>query len=129
MKKYIPKIVAVILAVFALFTFYLSFSVIFDLFGVRAKQGNYVLFVVWGNLICSITYFVAVYGLFTLKKWASKILLIPLAVLALSFIALNIYANNGGLHEAKTFSALIVRFVITSIAFLTAYFFISKNKN
>ena len=42
MKKAIPYFLATILGAFGLLTLLLSTSVIFDLFGVRAKEGNYV---------------------------------------------------------------------------------------
>ena len=56
MKKALPYLIAAILAAFGLLTLFLSSSVIFDFFGVRAKEGNYVLFVVWSNFISSILY-------------------------------------------------------------------------
>lgn len=62
MKKYTSKLSAVILVAFGLLTLFLSTSVIFDLFGIRAKEGNYVLFIVWANLISSILYLFAAYG-------------------------------------------------------------------
>jgi len=40
MKKILPYIIAVILTGFGLLTLFLSTSVIFDLFGIRAKEGN-----------------------------------------------------------------------------------------
>ena len=62
MKKYVLYTSAVILTAFGLLTLFLSTSVIFDLFGIRAKEGNYVLFVVWSNFISSILYLFAAYG-------------------------------------------------------------------
>jgi small neutral amino acid transporter SnatA (MarC family) len=43
MRRKIAKYTAIVLAAFGLITMFLSGSNIFDLFGVRAKQGNYVL--------------------------------------------------------------------------------------
>lgn len=45
-KKIFRYLTAILLVGFGLLTLFLSTSVIFDLFGVRAKEGNYVLFVV-----------------------------------------------------------------------------------
>jgi hypothetical protein len=42
MKKTLPYIIAILLAAFGLLTLFLSSSVIFDLFGIRAKEGNFV---------------------------------------------------------------------------------------
>jgi predicted RND superfamily exporter protein len=68
MKKILPNLFATILAAFGLLTLFLSTSVIFDLFGIRAKEGNYVLFVVWSNFISSILYLFAAYGFIKVKK-------------------------------------------------------------
>ena len=51
MKVTILKISAIILTLFALITLFMSSSVIFDLFGIREKEGNYVLFIVITNFI------------------------------------------------------------------------------
>lgn len=63
MKKYSPKITASVLFAFGLLTLFLSTSIILDLFEIRAKEGNYVLIVVYANFICSIIYLIAAYGL------------------------------------------------------------------
>jgi hypothetical protein len=46
MKKILPYLFATLLAGFGLLTLFLSTSVIFDLFGIRAKEGNYVVFAI-----------------------------------------------------------------------------------
>ncbi len=72
MKKYILYLLAIILAGFGFLTLFLTTSVIFDLFGVRAKEGNYVLFVVWANLISGILYLFASYGFALSKRWTAR---------------------------------------------------------
>ena len=74
MKKYIPCILTIVLTAFALLTLFLSTSVIFDLFGIRAKEGNYVLFVVLSNFISSILYLFAAYGFAKSKKCRSVLM-------------------------------------------------------
>jgi hypothetical protein len=128
MKKVITIISAILLLVFALLTFYLSFSIIFDLFGVREEQGNYVLFVVWANLISSLIYMIAVYAFAKGKKWTAALLLIPILILIIAFIGLIIYANMGGVYEDKTMSALPFRIGVTFIFTLLAYFLIVKKR-
>lgn len=68
MKKLISYGIAFLLAAFGLLTLFLSASVIFDLFGIRAKEGNYVLFIVWANFISSIIYLIASYGIIKSKS-------------------------------------------------------------
>ncbi|MBK7036767.1 MAG: hypothetical protein KBF42_00535 [Chitinophagales bacterium] len=126
MKKIIPYLLATILAGFGLLTLFLSTSVIFDLFGIRAKEGNYVLFVVWSNFISSILYLFAAYGFIKNKKWTVTLLSISTAILIAAFIGLNIYANSEGIYETKTMSAMIFRTAITLVFTTIAYFTINK---
>ncbi len=128
MKKYLPKIIAIILAAFGLLTLFLSSAVIFDLFGIRAKQGNYVLFVVWSNFISSFLYLFAAHGFVTIKKWTATLLGITLMILIASFIGLIIYAYSGGLHETKTIGAMVFRITVTLVFAIFAYFIITKKK-
>lgn len=126
MKKYFRYIVAIILAGFGLLTLFLSTSVIFDLFDMRAKEGNYVLFVVWSNFISSILYLCAAYGFINAKKWTSTLLLMSIAILSVAFIGLNLHANAGGLYEMKTIGAMIFRISVTLVFAMISYFTINK---
>jgi len=126
MKRIISYLLATLLAGFGLLTIFLSTSVIFDLFGVRAKEGNYVLFVVWSNFISSIIYLFAAYGFVKEKKWTVTLLSISTAILFAAFIGLNIYAASGGIYETKTMNAMIFRTAITFVFTIIAYFTINK---
>lgn len=119
---------AFLLAAFGLLTLFLSASVIFDLFGIRAKEGNYVLFIVWVNFISSIIYLVASYGFIKNKKWTTAILGISTLILINAFIGLIIYIKAGGVHETKTIGAMIFRITLTLIFAAVAYFTINKTK-
>lgn len=126
MKKYVPHLLAVILSGFGLLTLFLSTSVILDLFGIRAREGNYVLFVVWSNLISSILYLMAAYGLITSAKWTTKILSISVIILIAALTGLMLHANSGGLYETKTIGALIFRISLTLVFTLFSYLTITK---
>lgn len=128
MKHKILKVLTVLLMLFALLTLFLSASVIFDLFGIRAKEGNYVLLVVWANFISSILYLAAAYGLFKMKKWPAGLLALSAVVLVAAFIGLKIHISEGGLYEAKTINAMIFRIGLT-ILFAIASYLLLKNKN
>ncbi len=129
MKKIIRYIVATVLMAFALLTLFLSTSVIFDLFGIRAKEGNYVLFVVLANFVSSWIYLLAVYGLIQNQLWPSKILAISVGILLAAFIGLNIHINNGGIYETKTFYAMIFRTSVTLVFALISYFLTKKDSS
>jgi len=128
MKKILPYLFAIILAGFGLLTLFLSTSVIFDLFGIRAKEGNYVLFVVWSNFISSILYLFAAYGFIKNKKLTATLLGISTLILIVAFIGLKIHASSGGIYEEKTIGAMIFRILVTLVFTIIAYFTITKKK-
>ena len=128
MKKLISYGIAFLLAAFGLLTLFLSASVIFDLFGIRAKEGNYVLFIVWANFISSIIYLIASYGILKSKKWATTILGVSALILINAFIVFIIYIYADGIHETKTIGAMIFRIIITLFFVALAYFTINKKK-
>lgn len=111
----IRNISTIVLIVFGLMTLYLSSSILFDWFGVRAKQGNYVLFIVGINFSCAILYLTAAYGFIIRKLWTVKVLLTALIILLLGFLGLFIHINSGNLYETKTIGAMIFRIVFTII--------------
>ena len=129
MKKILPYLFATLLAGFGLLTLFLSTSVIFDLFGIRAKEGNYVLFVVWSNFISSILYIFAAYGFIKNKRWTATLLVISTLILIAAFIGLKIHINSGGIYETKTIGAMIFRIAVTLVFAIIAFFTINKQLN
>ena len=134
MKHIILKITAIALLLFALLTLFLSGSVIFNLFGIRAKEGNYVPLVVWTNFISSILYIAAAYGLLKMKKWSVWLLSISVFILIAAFVGLKLHINSGGLYEAKTVNAMMFRIGLTVLIAVASYFLLknkqlSKNEN
>ncbi|PIQ29708.1 MAG: hypothetical protein COW63_11705 [Bacteroidetes bacterium CG18_big_fil_WC_8_21_14_2_50_41_14] len=120
--------IALILTAFGLITLFLSSSVVFDLFGIRAKEGNYVLFVVIANMISSILYLLAVYGIILKKIWTTKILSISAGVLIIAFIGLFVHINTGGIYETKTIGAMVFRILLTLGFTISAHFIIKKTE-
>ena len=118
----------VLLIAFALLTLFLSSSVIFDWFGIRGKEGNYVLLVVWANFISSILYLAAAYGFLKQKKLTFKILNLSASILIMALVGLFIHINSGGLYETKNLGAMIFRILVTLGFVLLAYLkFIKRN--
>ena len=128
MKKYIPYISSLILAGFGLLTLFLSSSVIFDWFGIRAKEGNYVLLVVWANFISSLLYLISAYGFMKIKSWTFKTLLVATVILIVALIGLFIHIYSGGIYETKTVFAMLFRISVTIAFVAIAYFSINKKK-
>lgn len=121
MNKIIRYSAVTLLTAFAFLTLFLSSSIIFDLFGMRAKEGDFVLFVVWANFICSLLYLQAAYGLFTKKKWTTTLLVSAIIILILAFIGLQFHINAGGVYMTRTVYALIFRTGVTSIFAIIAF--------
>ena len=128
MKKYIPFLSSLILAGFGLLTLFLSSSVIFDWFGIRAKEGNYVLLVVWANFISSLLYLISAYGFMKIKSWTFKTLLVATVILIVALIGLFIHIYSGGIYETKTVFAMLFRISVTIVFTAIAYFSINKKK-
>ncbi|MCB0538626.1 MAG: hypothetical protein H6571_17970 [Lewinellaceae bacterium] len=129
MRKVLRYLSAIILVGFGLLTLFLSTSIIFDLFGIRAKEGNYVLFVVWSNFVSSILYLCSAYGFLKFKSWTTIILSVASVILIISFVSLKIHISNGGIYETKTVGAMIFRISLTIAFTLIAYFTITNNKD
>lgn len=128
MKRALPYLLATLLTIFGLLTLFLSSSIILDLFGIRAKEGFYVLFVVWANFISSLLYLSAAYGFIKAKKWTVRPLGISLVILIISFFGLLVHVTTGGNYETKTIGAMIFRIVVTLIFTVLAYLILIKNK-
>lgn len=118
----------VILLAVGLLTLFLSTSTIFDLFDIRATQGNYILFILWANLICSILYLFSVYGFFKARKWTTFLMGLATLILIVTFFALNAYINKGGVYDTKTLGAMTFRTALTLIITFVAYFTIQKKR-
>jgi len=117
-----------VLSMFGLLTLFLSTSVIFDLFGIREMEGDYVLFVVVANFISSIFYLVSVYGIVKQAKWPPYVLGVSTILLIIAFVGLKMHISAGGLYEEKTVGAMIFRTTITFIFTLITVYVLSPEK-
>lgn len=126
MQKILRYTAAVFVLGFGLLSVFASTSVILDLFGMRAKEGNYVLFVVWANFFCGILYLPSAYGFFSIRQWTKWALASALVILIIALVFLNIHINNGGLYETKTVGALVLRGTLTMVLTIIAFFMKDK---
>lgn len=117
-----------VIALFGIVTLFMSTSVIFGLFDIREKEGNYVLFVVVANFLCAFLYLAAAYGFFAKKKWTTMVLNFSVGVLIITFIGLGIHIFSGGIYEQRTIGAMIFRTLITIGFTLVSYKYISQQK-
>ena len=129
MKKFISYPAAFLLATFGVLTLFLSSSIIFDLFDIREKEGNFVWIVVGANFIASILYLLAAYGFWKNRRSTATLLGASLLVLVAAAIGFYFHINSGGLYETKTIGALTFRIMLTLIFTLIAFFTITKKAN
>jgi len=123
------KISAILLTLFALITMFMSGSVIFDLFGIREKEGNYVLFIVITNFICGFIYLAAAYGLFFGRTWTTRLLVFATSILTISFVGLIWHISSGGIYEQQTVKAMLFRIAITAVFAGLSWRFTSAEKD
>ena len=114
-KKTYRNIIAGILIIFALVTIFMSSSVLFDWFGIRANQGHYVPFVVKSNLTAGFLYLVAAYGFLNSKKWASWAMLSIALLLFYALALFYLHMHSGGPYETRTLGVLIFRILFTLV--------------
>lgn len=120
MKNNSVKFAILFSAVFGILTLFAGGSVIMDLFGMREKEGNYVLFVVWANFLCGFIYLIASWGFLKRKSWTSFILTLALGILAVTFIGLMIWISKQQPYETKTLFAMSSRLLLTLALWLIA---------
>ncbi len=127
--KQILKILSgLLLTGFGGMSLFMTLSVIFDWFGMREKEGNYVLFIVYANLMCGVLYIVSAYSLFKNPKVARILMPAAVVILIAAFIGLQMHIQSGGIYEEKTVKAMIFRIIFTTVLGATA-FFLSKSSN
>ncbi|MDQ7918286.1 hypothetical protein RBU60_11925 [Mesonia sp. MT50] len=108
-------LIATVLIAFALITIFMSSSVLFDWFDIRAKHGNYVLFIVETNLVAGFMYLIVAYGFVKSKKWPFWAMLSIALLLSFAFFILYFHIHTGGLFESRTVKAMIFRILFTLV--------------
>ena len=122
--KWVRWALIAVLVLFGGITLFLSTSILFDLFGIREKEGEYVPFVVLANFIASIGYLAAAIGLLAHRLWARYPLWMASAVLLMASVGFAVHVLQGGIHESHTIVALAFRTVLTIAFYATAVWLI-----
>lgn len=128
--KILKIILITLLLFFGVVTVFVSSAVIFDLFGIRAKEGNYVLFVVIANFVCGILYILAAFSTIKNKlKISTALLLLSIIILTITFLMLKMHIDNGGIYELKTVSAMTFRTIITVVMTGISLYILKRGKH
>lgn len=111
-------ILTVILLLLGTISLFMTFSVTFDWFGIRAIEGNYVPFVLYANMVCAFLYLYAAWALWNRLRLSIYALLIATIILVAAFIGLIVYIKSGGVYEQKTIKAMTLRTVLTATMYM-----------
>ncbi len=126
--KTYTNVIAVVLIAFALITIFMSSAVLFDWFGLRAKQGFYVPFIVKTNLTAGLLYLIAAYAFIKRQGWAFWVMLSTALLLIYAFALLYVRIHTGGLYESHTVIAMVFRIVFT-LVLATVMYVVSNKEN
>lgn len=126
--KTLKIILIAFLTLFGVLTVFMGSSVLFDLFGIRAHEGNYVEFVVKANLFCGIIYLLAAWDIWRGKKAGSYSLIAALIILIITFVFFINHINQGGLYEPKTIKAMSFRTIVTLVACVLSFWILKKER-
>ncbi|HRP90536.1 MAG TPA: hypothetical protein PKX92_10920 [Edaphocola sp.] len=118
--RLLKNITLVLLILIGVVSLFMTLSIIFNRFGIREKEGHYVLFVVYANLICGLLYLLAAYSIWKEQRKGSSLLLLALIILLIAFLGLGWHINNGGIYEPKTIKAMSFRTVFTFLMLLSS---------
>lgn len=121
MNKVFHILLTVVLTAFGLLTLFLTSSIIFDLFGIREMEGNYVEFIVHANFLAAFLYLATSVGLALKRPWAIFPISIAAVILVAAAVGLLFYVQAGGIHEKKTIGAMAFRIGVTLIFAVLTY--------
>lgn len=128
MKKITSIVLVTILSLFGFLTLFLSTSVILDLFGIREKEGNFIMFIVWANFLSAIIYLISAYGVMKNKKWSTSLLSLSTIILLTALVGLFVHISLGGVFEIKTVYGMIFRTLITLIFTISSFILFKKRQ-
>ena len=128
MKKITSIVLVTILSLFGFLTLFLSTSVILDLFGIREKEGNFIMFIVWANFLSAIIYLLSAYGIMKNKKWSTSLLSLSTIILLTVLVGLFVHISLGGVFEIKTVYGMIFRTLITLIFTISSFILFKKRQ-
>lgn len=118
--------ISTFLLLFGVVSIFMTTSIIFDLFGIREKEGNFVYFIIYANLICGLIYLFVAYLIWKNIKVATYGLALASLILVSAFAVFLNYINQGGVYETKTVFAMGFRSSITIILMGISFYLMRK---
>jgi hypothetical protein len=113
-------VLALVAIAFGIVTIVVGGKTLFGWAEERAAAGNIVPFILWFIFVAGFAYVIAGFGLFLWKRWAAQLsAAIAIATMAV-FIAFGTYIFLGGMFEARTVGAMIIRSAVWIVIAATA---------
>ena len=126
MNNIVLKISAVAIGIFGLVSLFMTGSIIFNLFGIRATEAHFIPFIVYTNFGCSLIYLLASYGFLIKNRMATISLFLVAAILIIAYIALIFYIYSGGVYETRTIKIMLFRVAVTLFFAGIAWYHITR---
>lgn len=118
--KTLQIIVRAFLVLIGLVSLFMTFSIVFDLFDIREKEGNFVYPIVYANMVCGFLYLIAAFYFSKQPKLSVLSLATALLILLIAFAWFFVHIQSGGIYETKTVKAMSFRTAFTFVTFWVA---------
>ena len=126
MRRYLIIILAAFLAIAGIVSMFMSFSIIFDVFGIRKQEGNYIPMVVYGNFICSFLYLIASWYIFKENDLSTIYLIFAVLLLLITYAFMLYHIQSGKPYEMSTVYAMLGRTSLTIMYAAIAWYLFSR---
>ena len=127
-NKMFKNVITIVLIAFALITIFMSSSVLFDWFEMRAKGGIYIPFLVKTNLTAGFICLIVAYGFIKSQNWAFWAMISVALLIFYALILSYVHIHTGGLYENKIIIVMIVRVLFTLMLAGFIYGFTNKEE-
>ena len=126
MRRSLIIILSLALAIIGIVSMFMTFSVIFDLFGIRKQEGNYIPMVVYGNFACSFLYLFASWYIFKENDLSTIYLILAVLLLLITYALMLYHIQSGKPYEMRTVYAMLVRTSLTIMYAAIAWYLFSR---
>ena len=126
MRRSLIIILAAFLLIVGIVSMFMTFSVIFDLFGARKQEGNYIPVVVYGNFVCSFLYLIASWYIFKENDLSTIYLILAVLLLFIIYAYMLYHIQSGKPYEMRTVFAMLARTSLTIVYAAVAWYLFSR---
>lgn len=129
MKKFEDPLIYLLgslLIVGGIYTFYITSAILFDLFGERAKAGNFIYITQVCNFICSFTYIISGILFFLKSKQSTTLLFIATIIMFVGYIGMLFHINSNRPFDMSVIPEMLIRTTGTMLYTAIAWHFFTR---